>query len=69
VSVDSLECLAEKYGGVGVFPLRIGRREKRAYVGAGNCAEQGVGDGVQKDVAIGVAAEAPVVRQSDASDF
>src|SRR5208282_2480613 len=67
--LDALQRLLQKYGGVGVFPLRVGRRKQRSDVGAGDGAEQRVGDGVQQDVAVGMAAEALRVWQSHATDF
>src|SRR5208282_300966 len=67
--LDALQRLAQKHGGVGVFPLRIGRRKQRSNVGAGDGAEQRVSDRVQQDVAVGMAAETLVVRQSHAPDF
>src|SRR4029077_15573726 len=65
--LDALERLMQKHGGVGVFPLRVGRRKQRSNVGTGDGAEQRVGDRVQQDVAVGMAAEAFVVRQSYAT--
>src|ERR1019366_9680897 len=67
--LDALQRLSQKQGGVGVFPLRIGRWKQRSNVGAGDGAEQRVGDRVQQDVAVGMAAETLVVRQSHATDF
>src|SRR5208283_4341896 len=65
---DALESFAEKDGGIGALPLRIGGREKRSDVGRGDGAEQCVGDGVEQNVSIGVPAESFVVDKLDASD-
>src|ERR1700693_6570155 len=67
--LDTLQRRKQKHGGVGVFPLRVGRRKQRSNVGTGDGAEQRVGNRVQQDVAVGMAAEAFVVRQGNAADF
>src|SRR5262249_55246173 len=54
---------------VGAFPLWIRRRKQRAYVGSTNRAEQRIGDGVQENVSVGVAAESLVVMDRHASDL
>src|SRR3982074_1500783 len=41
--LDALQRLAQKYSGVGIFPLRVGRREQRSNVGTSDSAEQRVG--------------------------
>src|SRR6202795_2905167 len=66
--LDALQRLAQKYGGVGVFPLWVGRREQRSNVGTGDGTEQRVGYCVQQDVTVGMAAETFIVRQSHAAD-
>lgn len=65
---DALEGFFKKDGGVGAFPLRVGGREERADVWGGNGSEEGVGDGVEEDVSVGVASEAAFVGELDASD-
>src|SRR5208282_530459 len=67
--LDALQRLLQKQGRIGVFPLRIGGRKQRSNVGSGDGAEQRVGDRVQQNVAVGMAAESFVMRQSHASDF
>jgi len=58
----------EEDGGVGVFPSRVVGREEGADVARGHCAEEGVGDGVEEDVAVGVAGEAFGVVEREAAD-
>jgi hypothetical protein len=66
----ALQRLAKKYGGVcAFFHCAIGRRKERSNVGACDGAEQRVGDGVQQDVAVRMAAETLVVLQMDAPDL
>jgi hypothetical protein len=65
---DQPQSSLQKNGGVSALPLWIGGREKRADIGSGNGAEQGVGESVQQNVSVGVAAEALVVRQFETAD-
>jgi hypothetical protein len=58
----------EEDRGGGAFPLRVGGREKCSNVGSGNGTEQSVGEGMQQDVSVGVAAQALVVRQLETAD-
>ena len=58
----------EEDGGVGVLPAWVARREEAADVACGDCAEDGVGDGVEEDVAIGMTGEAFRVVKRHAAD-
>lgn len=58
----------EKTDGAGIFPAWIGIGEVSADVGEAGGAEECVGDGVNEDVAIGVASGAAVEWDVDAAD-
>jgi GMP synthase-like glutamine amidotransferase len=66
---DALDRLRQKKGRVSAFPARIRGREKRTNIGSGDCPQQCVSNGVQKHVAIGMAAQAFRIRQGDAADL
>lgn len=59
----------EEDGGIGVFPARVAGRKETADVAGGDGAEQGVGDGVQEHVAVGVSGESFGVGDGEAADF
>ncbi len=59
---------SRKYCRICALPLGIGWRKKRPVVGGGDGAEECVGDGMEKDISVGVAAQALVVGKADASD-
>ncbi len=54
---------------IGALPLGIARRKVGSDVTGGDGTEQSVGQGMQQDIAIGVAGEAAGVRQRDAPDL
>ena len=54
--VHASQGFAQEDDRIRAFPSGVRRREKRADVGRGHGTEQRVGDGVQQDVAVGVAA-------------
>ena len=58
----------EEDGRIGVFPARVAGREEAADVSGGDGAEQGVSDGVQEYVAVGVAGEAFRVVERESAD-
>lgn len=60
--LDAFQRFGEENGGVGAFPLRVGRGKQRPNVGSGDSPEQRVGRGVKKNIAIGVATQALRVR-------
>ena len=62
------EGFLKKDGGVGILPLRVGGWKERADVGAGDGSEERVGDGVEENVAVGMASETVSVGQGDAAD-
>jgi len=41
---------------VSPLPSRVGRREERPDIRRSDCSQQGIGDGVEEDVAVGMAA-------------
>ncbi len=65
---DLFERGLEEEGGVGALPLGVGGGEEGADVAGGDCAEEGVGDGVEEEVAVGVAGEAFGVIDLEAAD-
>ncbi len=58
----------EEDGRVGVFPARIAGREEAADIAGGYGAEQGVGNGVQQHIAVGVAGQALGVVERESAD-
>ena len=65
---DFFERGLEEDGGVSALPFGVGGREEGADVAGGDCAEQGVGDGVKEEVAVGVAGEAFGMVDLEAAD-
>jgi hypothetical protein len=72
---DAVACVAQlilrkiqKDGGVGVLPARIARREKAADIAGGHGAQQGIGNGMQQHIAVGVAGQALRVVQRQSAD-
>jgi len=59
---DALQGLAQKYGGIGIFPLWIRGWKQRSNIGTRDGAQQRVGNRMQQDVAIGMASETFIVR-------
>ena len=59
---------AQQLGAVGVLVGVVRVWEVRADVAEGRGAEEGVGNGVQEHVGVGVAREAPLVRNLDAAE-
>jgi len=55
---DFFERGFEENGGVGALPLGVGGGEEGADVSGGYGSEEGVGDGVEEEIAVGVAGEA-----------
>ena len=50
------------------FPLRIARREMRTDIAIGQRAEQGVGEGMQTDIGVGVAGQCLTVRNLETAE-
>ena len=67
--LDFFERGAQEEAGGGAFPARIAGGEKGADVAGRNRAEQGVCDGVEEDVAVGVTGEALGVDDGEAADY
>ena len=65
----SFERFSKKNYGIGVLPLRIRRRKKCADIWRGHGSKQSVGDRMEEDVSVRVAAESFVVRETDSADL
>ena len=65
----SIECIAQENRRICALPLRIRRREESADIWSSDCAQQGIRDGVQKNVAVGVATQTLVVRKGDPANL
>lgn len=64
---DPRGCKGEELGRCRAAPLRIARREMRADIAVGERAEQGIGQGVERDVAIGMGDDALIMSDPDAT--
>lgn len=53
-----LQRFLKKNDGVGAFPFGIGRRKVAANIPGRDRSEQGIGNGMEKNVAVGVASKA-----------
>ena len=62
--VDQLQRLAHEDRGVGALPLGIAWRKVGPDIAGGDGAQQRIGEGVQQDVAIGVAGESAVMMEA-----
>jgi hypothetical protein len=58
----------QKHDRIRTLPLRIGRREQGSNIGSRNRTEESIGNGMQKNIAIGMAAQTFVVVELHASD-
>ena len=58
----------EELGRGGPAPLRIARREMRADIAFGQRTEQGVGQGMQADITVGMGDDALVMRNPHAAE-
>src|SRR6476659_6870586 len=65
----SCQRFLQKHSGIGSLPLRIRRWKERTDIRSRKCAEQRVSDGVQQDVAIGVASQALGVLECNATNL
>ena len=63
------ERFLEKYSRVRAFPVRVRGRKKRANIRRGDCAEQRVCNGMQKNVSVRVAAQTFGVCQRDSANL
>lgn len=61
--------LGQKYSRIRSLPAFIGRRKKRADIGSCDGSEQGIGNGVEKNVTVGMAAQSHGMRQLDPADL
>src|SRR4029079_17634490 len=64
---DPLDRKFQELIGRGALPARIVRREMLADVTVGDGTEDGVDDGMESDVGVGVSGQASVVRNPDAA--
>ncbi len=67
--LDLLAGFADKDRRVCALPFGISRGEVGSDVSRGNCAQQGIGQGVQQYVAVGVSGETAVVWNQHAADL
>ncbi len=65
---DLFERRLQEDAGGRALPARIAGRKEGADIAGGDRAEQGVGDGVEEHVAVGVAGEAFGVLDGEAAD-
>lgn len=65
---DSSQSLPQENRRVGALPFRVRGWEKRANIRRGDGAEQGIGNGVEENVSVGVAAESSGMRQGNAAN-
>jgi hypothetical protein len=68
VAVDGLDRERQEVEAAGACPSVVGGREEDPDVAKGGRSEQGVNDGVDQDIGVGVPDEAAVVGDGDAAE-
>src|SRR5581483_784898 len=50
--------MPQEFGAVGIFPARVRIGEVHSNIAQSRCAQQGIGDGVRKDISVGMPVQA-----------
>ena len=62
------DCMGDELGGRGTLPALVARWKVLAYVTQRTGAENGIDDGVQRDIRVAVAGKAPVVLDPEPAE-